>query len=319
MQLISTLLFILSLILLAGAVLFIRLWHRSRKNTSPIKLVREGFGHIGISAIVEYPETTAPLLSLLDEEYPHSEAIIVTDLQRNNDTFGELVRNFRLTKVNHSDLKWVRALYRSRRKMFRRVVVIDLPTEERSHATAAAKKVASFDYILRLQGECCVAHNALTYCANIIALHPTTKALKVESIIGANARLERADATAGRHSVRVLSNKALAWRKSTPKFLILAISLPAVIIYLAHISGHRLFAVSAGIIAAILIAFIYISCRVVSEKAVYSTTDTIIKNFYRFLVEHIKIFHYLYKERNRQDTPRVERVELLNKIQDNRE
>ena len=94
MQLISTLLFILSLILLAGAVLFIRLWHRSRKNTSPIKLVREGFGHIGISAIVEYPETTAPLLSLLDEEYPHSEAVIVTDLQRNNDTFGELVRNF---------------------------------------------------------------------------------------------------------------------------------------------------------------------------------------------------------------------------------
>lgn len=319
MQLISTLLFILSLMVLAGATLFIKLWHRSCRQSSLIKMVREGIGHIGISAVVEYPDTPAPLLSLLDEEYPHCEAIVVTDLQRDNTTFVALIRQFRLTKVNHTHLKGVRALYRSRHKMFRRVVMIDLPKKHRSLAAETVKKVASFDYILHLQGECRVAHNALTYCANIIAMHPTTKAIKLESIIGANAQLERCDTSAGKHSVRLLSYRALAWRKSSPAFLILAILLPAIYIFLAHISGHKLFVLTAIITSSILVAFLYISCRVVSEKGVYFTTDTIIKNFYRFLVERIKNFHYLYKERDRRAEPRAESLELLNKIQDNRE
>lgn len=319
MQLISTLLFTLSLILLIGAIMFVGTWHRLQQKRADIKPIREGIGHIGISAIVEYPDTTAPLLSLLDEEYPHCEAIIVTDLQCNNASFGALIRQFRLTKVNHTHLKGVRALYRSRHKMFRRVVMIDMPKKHRSLATKIVKKVASFDYILHLQGECQVSHNILTYCANIIAMHPTTKAIELESIIGANARLERSDIFARKRSVRLLCNRALAWKNSSPAFLISATLLPAIFIFLAHLSGYKLFVLTAIITLSILVAFLYISCRVISEKGVYFTTDTIIRNFYRFLVERIKNFHYLYKERKRRDEPHVESVELLNKIQENRE
>ena len=315
MQLISTLLFILSLVILAGAILFVALWHRSRQSTSPIKLLREGIGHIGISAAVEYPDTTAPLISLLDEEYPQSEAIIITDLQRNDSTFGSLIRRFRLTKVNHTHLRGVRALYRSRHRAFRRVVVVDLPTEQRSRAANIAKRVASYDYILHLKGECRIAYNALTYCANIIALHPAAKALSLESIIGGNAKLERADHANRKEAVRLLTNRALAWSSSMPLFLIVAISLPSIIVFFAHISGDKLLALTAIVFVLAFCSLLYLSCRAVSEKGLSATTNAIVKNFCRFLVEHIKNFHYLYKERSDQSAPTAERAELLNKVQ----
>ena len=150
-------------------------------------------------------------------------------------------------------------------------------------------------------------------------MHSTTKAIELESIIGANARLERSDIFAQKRSVRLLCNRALAWKNSSPAFLISATLLPAIFIFLAHLSGYKLFVVTAIITLSILVAFLYISCRVISEKGVYFTTDTIIRNFYRFLVERIKNFHYLYKERKRRDEPHVESVELLNTIQENRE
>lgn len=319
MQLISTLLFIFSLMILAGAILFVALWHRSHRSTSLIKLLREGIGHIGISAVVEYPDTIAPLISLLDEEYPQSEAIVVADLQRNGSTFGELIRRFRLAKVNHSHLRGVRSLYRSRHRTYRRVVMVDLPAEHRSRATDIAKRVASYDYVLHLKGECRIARNALTYCANIIALHPTSKALSLKSIIGGDAKLERADHTNRKEALHLLTNRALAWSRSMPIFLIVAIALPATIIFLAHISGEKLLILTAFVFALAFCSLLYLSCRTISEKGLSATTNTIVKNFCRFLIEHIKNFHYLYKERNSQSAPTAERIELLNKVQNNRE
>lgn len=319
MQLISILLFIFSLIMLAGATLFISVWHRSRRGTSPTKIIREGIGHIGISAIVEYPNTTTPLISLLDEEYPHCEAIIIIDLQRKESEFRGLIRKFHLARVNHTHLRGVRSLYRSRHHTFRRVVVVDLPTEQRYRATETAKSIASFDYILHLKGECQIARNAITYCANIIAQHPATKSLLIESIVGGGAKLERSDSTSQEHTIYLLTNRALSWRKSMPISLIAAIALPPIIILLAHISKVRLFTLSALVFVLIFCSFLYISCRAVSEKELSTTTDTIVKNFYRFLVERIKNFHYLYKEISDYPKPDTKSRGLLTKIENNRE
>lgn len=319
MQLISTLLFIFSLVIFVGALTFLILWHRLHRKSGTIKVLREGIGHVGISAIVEYPDTPAPLISLLEEEYPRSEAIIVIDLQSTCSMFTDLIERFHLVKVNHSHLKGVRTLYRSRHRAFKRVVMIDLPTEYRSHATNTAKRVASFDYVLHLPGECQIEYNTLTYCANIIALHPITKAISLKSIIGAGARLERTDLAPRNATTRILTDRALAWRKSTPLFLVLAISTPAAAISLAHFSGEQLLAFTAIITCLTFGLLLYVSCRVITKKGLYATTNIIIKNFCRFLIERMKNFYYLYKERDAKIEVSVERVELQSKIQSNRQ
>ena len=80
MQLISILLLLFSVVTLVGALLFVVLWHRSSQKSSMVYQLQESMAHVGISAIVSYPETPAPLIALLEEEYPRSEAVIVTDL-----------------------------------------------------------------------------------------------------------------------------------------------------------------------------------------------------------------------------------------------
>lgn len=296
MQLISTLLFTLSLASLLCTILFIRRWHNANRRTSLLQIMRNEIGHIGISAIVEYPDTPAPLLSLLEEEYSRSEAIIVTDLHHLLSPFGELIERFHLVKVNHSHLAGVRTLYRSRHRALRRVVLIDLPSRFSEQAISIAKEVASFDYVLLLQGDCEVAHNALAYCANIIASHPATKSVSLNTIIGAKARLERADKTERAYTIRLLANIPLAWRRSIPFSLISAIALPIPVVIIAHISGEKLLLLTAIVISLIIALLIYLSCRVVSEKGLFATTNTIIENFYRFLIENFKKIPYLYKE-----------------------
>ena len=313
MQLISTLLLLLSLVTFVGAITFLILWHRLHHKSSIAKILREGIGHIGISAIVEYPETPSPLMALLEEIYPRSEAIIIIDLQEKRPIFEALIHQFHLVKVNHTHLKGARALYRSRHRPFKRITIVDLPAKQRSHATNVAKKVASFDYVLHLPGECQIEYNTLTYCANIIALHPTTNNISLKSIIGAGAQLERADQTPRDSKTQLLTNRALAWHSTTPLFLILAITLPSTMILLARISGENILVLTAIVIALTFAILLYISCRVVTKKGLYTTTNTILKNFCRFLVEKIKNCYYLYKEREPQNRVPAESVELLNK------
>lgn len=300
MQLISATLFVLSLASLLCTLHFVRRWHNANRRTSLLQIMRNEIGHIGISAIVEYPDTPAPLLALLEEEYPRSEAIIVTDLEHLFSPFGELISRFHLIKVNHSHLTGVRTLYRSRHRAFRRVVLVDLPSKYRRQATEVAREVASFDYILLLRGESKVARNALAYCANIIASQPATKSITLSPIVGAKARLERADRTERSHTIRLATGRPLAWRKTIPLFLIIAAALPAATTLLAHLSGHRVLLLTAIVISLIFATLIYLSCRVVAEKGLFATINTIIENFCRFLVEDFRKISYLYKGSRRK-------------------
>lgn len=300
MQLISTILLLLSLIMLGGAILFVTLWHRAHRKTAIVQMLREGIGHIGISAIVEYPDTPSPLLALLEEEYPHSEAVIITDLQHYLSPFGELIGRFHLVRVNHSHLGGVRALYRSRHRAFRRVVMVDLPIEHRMRATNIAKRVASYDYILRLEGESLVARNAITYCANIIASHRTTDDISLESFVGAKAVLERSDTPKHRERVHLRSGRVLAWNKERYLLSGIALFLPSAMVAIAYLSGSKVVLITAWLTTLAIGVFLYISYRVVAEKSLFATLGTILHNFYRFLVEQVKNFHYLYKERSYQ-------------------
>ena len=319
MQLISTLLFILSIIVLCGAVVFVALWHRVRNKISVMNILREGIGHVGISTILEYPDTPAPLIALLEEEYPRSEAILITDMQQPFSPFGELVHRFHLVRVNHMHLRGVRTLYRSRHRSFRRVVMVDLPLEDKARAYEIAQTVASYNYLLHLQGESIIARNALTYCANIIASQDATKKISLESIVGAGARLERCNIPKEKTSMSLHSDRILAWRKEGYIVPLLVLCTPAAIVYVAQLSGSGLLLMTAISTSVAIVAFLYVSCRVMSEKSLFVTLDSILKNYYRFVVERVKKIRYLYKESDYKTKPFIQRVEMFTRRGEKRE
>lgn len=281
------LIFILSIVWLVGAVWFVSWWHRTYRKSLIIHQLHENIGHIGVSAIVSYPKTLAPLVALLEEEYPRSEAIFVADLQEEETLLSELVLRYRLIKVNNQHLTDTRALYRSRHRAYRRVVVVDLPIAHKERAFAIGKEVASYDNVLYLQGESIVERNAITYCANIVASQPSSSGVQLRSIVGADAYLERGDISGATTNLRLRTDCPLAWQKQVRVFALLAILVPSVMILLGHLLESGLMIASAMVQIVITLLFLYVSCCVVTEKSLFARLDTVLRSFYRFWVERI--------------------------------
>ncbi|MBQ5648397.1 MAG: hypothetical protein IIV16_04665 [Alistipes sp.] len=281
------LIFILSIVCLVGAVWFVSWWHRTYRKSLIIHQLRENIGHIGVSAIVSYPKTLAPLVALLEEEYPRSEAIFVADLQEEGTLLSELVLRYRLIKVNNQHLADTRALYRSRHRAYRRVVVVDLPIAHKERAFAIGKEVASYDNVLYLQGESIVERDAITYCANIVASQPSSSGVQLRSIVGADAYLERGDISGATTSLRLRTDCPLAWQKQVRVFALLAILVPPVMILLGNLLESGLMIASAMVQIVVTLLFLYVSCCVVTEKSLFARLDTVLRSFYRFWVERI--------------------------------
>ena len=262
-------------------------WHRTYRKSLVIHQLHENIGHIGVSAIVSYPKTLAPLVALLEEEYPRSEAIFVADLQEEEILLSELVLRYSLIKVNNQHLTDTRALYRSRHRAYRRVVVVDLPIAHKERAFAIGKEVASYDNVLYLQGESIVERNAITYCANIVASQPSSSGVQLRSIVGADAYLERGDISGATTNLRLRTDCPLAWQKQVRVFALLAILVPSVMILLGHLLESGLMIASAMVQIVITLLFLYVSCCVVTEKSLFARLDTVLRSFYHFWVERI--------------------------------
>lgn len=295
MQLISILLLLLSLAVLFGAILFVRLWHSAHRKCSATTPLREHIEHIGISAVVVYPHTTAPLSVLLEERYPHCEVIVVVDLQQQKVPFDNLISRYHLVKVNHTHLDGVRKLYRSRHRAFRRVVVVDLPLDYHQLAETIAREVASYGYSLLLYGESIVTPETLAYCATAIASHHTSEHIALSSLVGADVRLEPSDSD-NLATTELFTDRVLATTKRGQFISFAVLLMPSVLVVLSHLIGSKVLlgvAVTTLLIGALLL---YLSCRVMSNKGVFVSLDTISYNFYRFVIEKVKNYHYLYKE-----------------------
>lgn len=291
MQLISIVLFTLSLIVLGGALAFITKWYRTRQAYNPAHLLQEGIEYIGISAIIEYPETTQPLFALLNEEYPHSEVILIADLQRHHATFGALLQKYHLIRVNHSHIDNVRALYRSRHRTFRRVVMVDLPIEHRQSALSVGGKVASFGYLLHLRGESIVARNTLAYCANIIASHRLSDDISLHSFLGEEVYITRCDSPAKQGKSQIISNRILAWHKRGRNLSFGVLALPAITLLLSHLMESRLLMITAEVVLCTITLLIYIACCTATERSIFATFDAICVNFYLFFIKEMKQFY----------------------------
>lgn len=297
MQLISIVLFTLSLIILGGALAFTTKWYRTRQAYNPAHLLQEGIEYIGVSAIIEYPETTQPLFALLNEEYPHSEVILIADLQRHHATFGALLQKYHLIRVNHSHIDNIRALYRSRHRAFRRVVMVDLPIEHRQSALSVGGKVASFSYLLHLRGESIVARNTLAYCANIIASHRLSDDISLHSFLGEEVYITRCDSPAKRGKSQIISNRILAWSKRGKNLSLGALSLPAITLLLSYSIESRLLIITAEVVLFSITLLICITCCTATERGIFATFDAICVNFYMFIVEGAKRFYKKFPSR----------------------
>lgn len=285
MQLISLLLLLFSAVMLVGAVLFVARWHHTYRKSSLVHLLREDVGHIGVSAIVEYPETPAPLVALLEEEYPRSEAVIITDLQGGNPRLGELVKRYYLVRVNHTHLEGVRALYRSRHRALRRVVVVDLPMEYWRQASAIGREVASYDNILYLQGESIVEQNALTYCANVVASQESAKGIVLRSIVGADAHLERGVEVGDTGNVTYLrADRPLAWRRESVLSAFLVLAMPMLVVPVVVVARNWLLLISAEMISVVMLLFLAVSSSVATKKSLLARLNTVFQHFCRFWV-----------------------------------
>lgn len=118
---------------------------------------------IGLSVLLTEEAAPQQIESLLTVEYACYEVIVVVDGAIEAATFVELVRRFQLIRVEYRPTGElpsvaVRGLYRSRRRRFRRLVVLDTAAERRVERMNAAADVAAYDYLLPIRrGERLVA------------------------------------------------------------------------------------------------------------------------------------------------------------------
>lgn len=319
MQLVVAIIFVVSLITLIGAILFGAVWHQARLEDTTAPILRDSIGDIGISAIIEYPSTTAPLLALLEEEYPRCEVIVITDLQQHAKRFQPIIQRHHLVKVNHSHLNAVHNLYRSRYRNSRRISLVDIPYHHRTMARDIATEIATFDHALYLEGDSEVARGAITLCANFIATQGLLSNIAVRSMIGAKAYLASCSPAEEQNSTIRTTHRALAWHKGGGTITATALFVPLATSLIALIVEDILLILSAGMLYIAMVPTLYISCVVMAEKSLFSTFGIIICNIYRFLLEKSKNLNYLYKESQGTDYKTDSEKRTFDRIDNKRE
>ena len=138
-------------VLTIGLRISLRKWHseRSRMLALSTAIETDAIGGIGISILCPRPSSVRFVEALLDARYPAVEVVVAIDAERDSDLLIELRTTYLLVAVNppiaHADAPTPRALYRSRNRSFRRLVVIDIPNCDIGSLLNAAICAASFD------------------------------------------------------------------------------------------------------------------------------------------------------------------------------
>lgn len=147
---------ILAVALAAAAVRVVRISRamRRRRFLAPETAgCCESLGFVGISAVCSGVNSIEHIENLLGSEYDRYELIVVLDAERRPDDFRNIMTHYGMIRVNTAESDElpsarIRALYRSRRRNYRRLVLVD-----RAYATPyedldAGAAAASYDYIL---------------------------------------------------------------------------------------------------------------------------------------------------------------------------
>ncbi len=114
----------------------------------------EGIGFIGCSVIYYKVSDISEIEQLLSCTYNRYEVIVIIDHTLQAELFATIVKHYRMARVNHPQhtahaLPEV-SLYRSTARNFRRLAILDYPTENKYQAINDAISITSYDYIIPL-------------------------------------------------------------------------------------------------------------------------------------------------------------------------
>ena len=173
---------IIAILLLATAVLYTLLRTISITRAAALNsfLVDDasggcdGLGFTGCSIICYEVNDIDQIENLLLTEFYRYEVVAVIDSSLYPDVFHDIVKRYGLIAVNSAisdelPSHNIRALYRSRQRRHRRIVLIDEAYTSPCHSLNCATLVASYDYIIPLNASMRMLNRAIESIAILIA------------------------------------------------------------------------------------------------------------------------------------------------------
>lgn len=144
---------------------------------------------IGISVLCSGVKELAQVENLLSAEYSRYEVIVVLDSVRYPVEFAELASRYRMIRVEYVPTRefpasGIRELGRSRRRSFRRLVLIDRAQDTPGGDFDAAAGVASYDYLLPLREGCYLMPDAIERLVAEAGERPVGELALVRSWVG---------------------------------------------------------------------------------------------------------------------------------------
>ena len=117
---------------------------------------RSGTLGVGISALVVGEQRLERCEALLEEEYAPFEVVLILNFERSLTLVEDLHQRYHLIRVEYHPsgefpVRGVQGLYRSRKRRFRRLVVVDCRAPGERAALDVGADVASYDYLLPLR------------------------------------------------------------------------------------------------------------------------------------------------------------------------
>ena len=142
----------LSVATLRQIILAERATRRQALLTDDVAGCCESVGFVGCSIICTGVSEMGQIRDLLSEEYDRYEVVVVLDSTLQSEAFREIVAHFRMIRVNDTQTgelpsASIAALYRSRQRSFRRLILIDRRASTPYDDLDAALSVASYGYI----------------------------------------------------------------------------------------------------------------------------------------------------------------------------
>ncbi len=181
------------------AVRMLRDLPRRRRLALARETLCDAPGGTGISVLYRCDEERLRLPSLLDVGYACYEVVAVLDAARCPEVFAALESHYRLFPAAvpaACDLPvgTLRGLYRSRKRCFRRLVVVDRPCDTPAADLDAAAAVASYEYLLPVPAACRLVPGAVERLVAELSLRSHCHTVLIRSVAGVPAMLLSRDA-----------------------------------------------------------------------------------------------------------------------------
>ncbi len=298
MQLIALLLFIVALLLLVGAL--VSAWRRRDISADKLfdvehTLLRNRVANIGVSMVLLAPRSIEAITNLLNTLYPATELVVTIDSHRQDALLRRLIERYAMIGVEHRHLigcnSHVTGLYRSRRRAFRQLVVIE--TEEAEMSFEVAVAAATYDHILRVPRGAVLEEHAVGRMVAELGSAESIATTGVVSLTGATLQLmpRTGDNNIGiRYVVR-----PLAWYDTRPAYaLFVAIGITLGTAALALLTKEPLASAAAMSLCGVLLCAMCVAARMLSQKSLLRTFSAVVENFYEDLLVYMKKISYLY-------------------------